>query len=645
MCLSDQNAADSGACDESKSLLRTKSVHSDRGRGRASKLFSATAASTLKVRSRSCDAPLSSTTKKSVQLTVPISPKLRVAKRGTSKAPPLSTEQMEENQIKESMEMEKARLRKAKMAFERFKLRSKQNNRPTAIRSTKQLTIPRTPNSQLTKKLGTKKCSIVGSQAENEGEKEKGKLSQPTKSTSPRGLTVVQPFHLATEERIPVDKSKKDVTLTAGEVQSKFINDPRSHEVPLNACKGLTDARAPVLQTEKRAHNGAHTLPMSTEEREKLLWEEIRKHAFKAKPVDPEVLAPPKPSPRGETKPLTQPVEFELKTSARANERKHVPAQEEKFTFKARPVPDFTAHPSSPNKHASTFKPTVALSPKLGGERRASSAPSHRQRPHHSVVEKEKMEKERAARSSVSHRHITEPKAFHFVSDARGSAYRQSLAERLNAEREAEAAARVVKAKPVPTEILNKPFHVKPSEKELTNFSEFHLRTDDRHEVSEQKFQAELAAEEERLHKEFKAIPVPKTTYKPGFELEFDDQHLVVPINVHLESEARASKRKEFDEKVAAHKLEEEKKKQAELQRSMDKENEDIKQLRRMTVDKGGLMFVAKPVEKDDHYPVKPAKAIPLTQPKSPHLRTKERAATKAPHVVEESSLVNIDAF
>jgi hypothetical protein len=117
----------------------------------------------------------------------------------------------------------------------------------------------------------------------------------------------------------------------------------------------------------------------------------------------------------------------------------------------------------------------------------------------------------------------------------------------------------------------------------------------------------------------------------------------VVPIKVHLESETRAAKRKEFDEKVHAHLEEAEKRKQEELKQQMDKENEDIKQLRRLTVDKGGLMFVAKPIVTKDHFPSKPQKAVTLTQPQSPSFKVKVRLNNQAS--TEEIAFANIDAF
>jgi hypothetical protein len=635
----DDEVDDADNADEEVDEQPSKSGN-DRGRSRSassSRLLATTKAYTNKVRSRSLDnAQSNNIVRKPVRLTIPVSPQLRAAKR-CGKKPVVSTEELEEQQVEAAMEAEKQRLLKTKKAFERFKLRAAQNIKPTAVRSSKPLTIPHTPKSRLAKKLGPKKCSIVGPQAEST------KSSASTKSISPRGLTVVEPFSFASEKRIPVESVKTEV-LTAGELSARFMSDPRSHDVPSKVCKSLTDARAPALLTEKRARSGAHPLPMSTEEKEQKLWEEIRQHQFKAKPVNYDVPATIHAPTKVEHRPLTQPQEFEFKTARRATERKSVlPKDDESFAFKAIPMPDFSTRPASPSKNNSNFKPTVATSPKLNGGRRASSAPAHRQRPHHAEVEKQKAEElERLRKAGPVQHRVTETKEFRLISDARGNAYRASLSQRIKAQHEAEDTARNIKATPIP-EKLNRPFHVKHSQKELTNFKEFHLKSTDRHEISEQKLQAELKAEEEKLKQEFKALPLPKTTYKPGFELSFDDHALVVPIKVHLESETRAAKRKEFDEKVHAHLEEAEKRKQEELKQQMDKENDDIKQLRRLTVDKGGLMFVAKPIVTKDHFPSKPQKAVTLTQPLSPSFKVKVRQNNQA--LAEEAAFANIDAF
>ena len=237
---------------------------------------------------------------------------------------------------------------------------------------------------------------------------------------------------------------------------------------------------------------------------------------------------------------------------------------------------------------------------------------------------------------------ITEPKEFHLESDTRGLAHRAALEERLRSEREAEEQARHIKAMPVP-ESINRPFQVKPSNRELTDFEAFQLRSLDRHETAEQRFKEELRIEEERLKAEFKALPLPKSTYPPDFVVEVDDRSLVTPMEVKLESEIRAAKRREFDAMVEAQRREADMQKEMNEKEQQEKENKEVKQLRRQTIEQGGMMFVAKPVVTIDQFPTKVPKSMPLTEPKSPYLRTKERALRQ--NEVDEESLANIDAF
>lgn len=54
-------------------------------------------------------------------------------------------------------------------------------------------------------------------------------------------------------------------------------------------------------------------------------------------------------------------------------------------------------------------------------------------------------------------------------------------------------------------------------------------------------------------------------------------------------------------------------------------EQKIMKEMRRKSVDEGGLCFKAQPIMSTDKFPSKTIKAVPLTEPKSPYLKTKQR--------------------
>ena len=106
----------------------------------------------------------------------------------------------------------------------------------TVIRSTKELTIPVTPVSHLTRRLGQK--VVVP---------EVPVTAAPVVPAGPRQLTQPEPFQFATNSRIPVTAPSESV-LTNAELNEKFMKDSRSHYVPTKACsKVLTHSLTHLL--------------------------------------------------------------------------------------------------------------------------------------------------------------------------------------------------------------------------------------------------------------------------------------------------------------------------------------------------------------------------------------------------------------
>jgi hypothetical protein len=92
--------------------------------------------------------------------TIPLTPKFKSDERLRMhiKSAILSTEDREMIAIEEARKAEVQRIAKAKKVFERVKIHSTKVVK-NVVRSTKELTIPTTPTSHLTKRNGQKKCS------------------------------------------------------------------------------------------------------------------------------------------------------------------------------------------------------------------------------------------------------------------------------------------------------------------------------------------------------------------------------------------------------------------------------------------------------------------------------------------------------
>lgn len=271
------------------------------------------------------------------------------------------------------------------------------------------------------------------------------------------------------------------------------------------------------------------------------------------------------------------------------------------------------------------------MSPKLKGGR-AASAPPRRQKPHHSEIEKQR---EAGTRSVQKELILTEPKEFKLKTSMRGEAHRASFNMALLKAQEEEAKAREVKARPILASVRKSELPLRsascddaPVEK-CTKVKPFQLLSEARHEDSIQKMRQRASVLNQPLQSDFKALPLPKSTYEPDFVPSIDAIQPVHHDSVVLESDLRAQKRKEFDQSVRA-KLEEIERIEEELENQrVEEQNAKMKELRRKSIEEGGLVFKAKPVMKQDKYPTKSVPQTPLTTAKSPFLQTKTRSALR----------------
>jgi targeting protein for Xklp2 len=383
----------------------------------------------------------------------------------------------------------------------------------------------------------------------------------------------------------------------------QFQNDPRSHYVP-NVPLQLTEPSSPKLRTKVRAQSTGRPRPKSFQEKEEEAMEEASKHVFKFKPVDKRIFSSMGELgvPKVPAKACTNFDEFTFRYEERAASRQQQRDQQEEpaAAFKALPMPDFSKAALVVNvQHVAPV--TRPVSPKLSGGQRASSAPARRQRPHHDEVKRMKEQQEAEEREQRKrHLSLTEPQAFNFRTEERGKAFQTVLEHRIHQEQEEERRQREFKAQPV-MKTIEKPFVPEPCKQELTEFQEFHLVTDSRHEASEARLRAQQEREKQLLEEEskFHARPVPKSIEAgKGFVPHLEEKEPTKPLKIALQSDERAEKRRLFEEELARRQklLEAEKARIREMESK--KENEEVQQLRRKPVSEGGLCFKAAPVFK-----------------------------------------------
>lgn len=275
------------------------------------------------------------------------------------------------------------------------------------------------------------------------------------------------------------------------------------------------------------------------------------------------------------------------------------------------------------------------MSPKFNGGARASLAPSRRQRVPFSLAAT-------APVPSSQPLKVTEPKEFKFRSDAIYEYHMNQLERQREQDEAALAAARERKALPAPD--FSRPAfqpdlvsHKVPA----TETKPFQLLSSARHADAVSAFQQEvsvLTEAEKHTAASFHARPVPATTYKPDLEyVEPADHTPVVPLRITLESERRALKRQEFDQVMGQKMAQLEVMQETIAKQKLEQENRRMKDLRRKSVEEGGLMFKAKPIVTKDQYPTRAVVAAPLTTPLSPQLRT----SCKTPRSSTSSNIIN----
>ena len=290
------------------------------------------------------------------------------------------------------------------------------------------------------------------------------------------------------------------------------------------------------------------------------------------------------------------------------------------------------------------YVPTLPESPKFTKGKMDTAVTESRRKPHHSIVEKERKQKEQEelekAKKFVPK--TTEVKEFKLRVDSRGSAYQQEL-ERATARKENEELGRsTIKMKPAPVfEAASLDGFQSAVKLPLTEVKDFNLTSVKKHKLFQDDFKKHVDAlmTKEKEQREIHAEPVPSTLYEPDFQYQKEIRTPLKPIEINFATESRVNKRKTFDLQNVERIIETER--QAELVQMLKdaEEKEQIKDIRRKSVAEGGLMYKAAPIMKHDPYPTSMCQPRALTMPVSPILRTSKRL--RASHVEGDENAHN----
>jgi len=568
------------------------------------------------------------------KLTKPVGPKMRIEQRlrvSSSQTKVLSSEEREFFEVEAARLAEEKRMRRDRKAVERMKF-SVANPLHTVVRSTKELTVPVTPVSRLSSRLGPK--FAANPKADEVGSPQRTKTDMATE-----GLTVPKPFSFAIEKRIPVEEHKPKDTPSDAQLMEDFTKNTRSSDAPADPTRrGPTVPRAPVFHPLT-----ARVLPKSTAEREEELMAEFQKNTFKAKPVNPMVFESNGELgvPQVRARKATEPVDIHFKSDERIEARKKAASP-----IKSGNVEGHSSPGKSPQKNESprkrlkkkkkkimapymTGRPTAPLSPKFSGGRSASAAHPARQKPPHREVEAAKRAKEREILAAVMKKRQaapTVPKPFALRTDTRHVSY--EIAREQQAAVEALKNAQGFRANPVPS--FKNPFQVEPSDKPLTEAEPFALKSEKRHEASVLKARNQLdeMIKNAKQAQSFHARPLtdeviygaPTSAPKPVLEL-------TQPEEIRFRSEMRAEERRRFDENAMQARQRVEELEAARRAQQEEADNLELKKLRRTSFEEGGFNFIAKAILEEDPHPLPTGhEPLPLTNPRSPMLLTKQRA-------------------
>ena len=399
--------------------------------------------------------------------------------------------------------------------------------------------------------------------------------------------TVVEPFRWAKRKRTPTAEQPRAVPFVP---MAKAIMDFQSR-TPVRFKKSSNAEHRevkPLRSTIPKTPNITKPKPrsknvISQAEKEELELEQIKKHQFKAKPVNCAVLQAPQPI-AVEKKPATVPVEFHL--SANVPHTNPEPTTIKPAPFKAQPVPAFVLEKPAEQKKRS-IEVTVPMSPAfslknrikpkvVGQEPDLQPQKFFRPPPDASKFFKPKIQSK-----------ATEPEPFSFdVKDKERLAKKE---EKIKEVLQKETASASFKAQPMPIPLS--PSETLPVKqlKPSTKSEPFQLRCDERaaSRVDRWAKQVEDEVKEMREQAEFKATKnYEKVLSGKPWQPKLEHKSMTEPLNVVLRSDARAKEREELQKRrLEEIKEKENLRKEQEIQQEELKKKE-LKEFRRSLVHK-----------------------------------------------------------
>jgi len=356
------------------------------------------------------------------------------------------------------------------------------------------------------------------------------------------------------------------------------------------------------FNTELRAASKPKIIIPTREERE--LEEFLKVPKFKARPIDTKNSSIDSSTPVYSSRPLTCPEPFHFYTDERIPPKideirntKRQKCEEPAENGHFRRSITIPKSPELETKHRAQFRTSVEI----------SKPPSpFKARPMPDPDTKFTLKFQQAP--------LTMPEPFHLRTEERGLIAKQELEIKKAVEGEERCKRKMFKAAPMP---VGEPFVPHYSNREPTCPQSPHLQTDKRGQEYQLKISEKLIEENKKVEdqRQFKARPmscaepfVPVRSSKPLTQIS----------DFVLNSEGRAGRRRDFDNKIQNKIQNQEEEKKIEEEQRKIEEEEQIKEMRKK------MEFKARPMPISKPYTVTTSN-MPLTIPQSPLLYTKIR--------------------
>ena len=219
---------------------------------------------------------------------------------------------------------------------------------------------------------------------------------------------------------------------------------------------------------------------------------------------------------------------------------------------------------------------------------------------------------------------VTQPAEFNLTTERRGAYAKRVMERRMAEEEEVAAAARMVRARPLPTSTAQRTTVFKPPAKQLTQPEPFKLRSEALHEYEKRRVALRQKEEEEAAAAaaKFKARALPVTHFNPMFEIEPSSAPLTETVETATHGARRAEQRAKFDAEMADKAAAAAAEAAAAAAEEAEEEERQRKELRK------SMAFKAKPIPNYQELAskgVRRVKAKELTCPASPGFATARR--------------------